>query len=35
MSPVIEALKESLPLILLAVKPFIPFYKTNPLISPF
>lgn len=34
-SPVIEALSDSLPLILFAVNPFIPFYKTNPRISPF
>jgi hypothetical protein len=34
-SPVIEAFKESFPLILLAVNPFIPFYKIKPLISPF
>lgn len=34
-SPVIEALNDSLPFILLAVSPFIPFYKTKPRMSPF
>ncbi len=34
-SPVIEALRDSFPWIVLADKPFMPFYKTKPLISPF
>lgn len=34
-SPVIEAFNDSFPLILLADNPFIPFYRINPLISPF
>lgn len=34
MSPVMEAFKESLPLILFACKPFIPFSRMNPRISP-
>lgn len=35
MSPVIEALRESFPFILLAWSPFIPFSKINPRISLF
>lgn len=35
MSPVMDALKDSLPLILLATSPFIPFSRMNPLMSPF
>ena len=34
-SPVIDAFKESLPLILFPLRPFIPFSKMNPRMSPF